>query len=436
VTKNLKNTVNGKQNDIIIIGLLLLLLISVFSISLHFMPAQGDDLRLLSSVANTQNPLEYFFTDAGEGKEEYRPLFSIPLWCVYKLFGVRASINQLISLVLHFVNVLLLLRIMHRVQTDRILLFLLSAIFLVSINTVSPASWVADRSTSLVAFFLLIVLDYLIIVDCEKSQIRISYIAIASILALMSKESGVIVAILLIIASFHITPNNSYRAKIIMTSIIVITSYLGLRFIIFGSNPPSTIDVGYGPGIIYDNWVSALSPHLKIKECVITLITNLSSPVLPIYGLGGEVLQIKDLLRMIFIWFPSALIFYLSFNRKLTTLQKYALIVIILNSIIHCVAFRYRLQYLSWIGVCLFIAGSPAINNKWDKKIIVYIFASILLIFSTYTVSWQLQKDWLRRYEAIRKDNLQKEIYDHRLFGNIDDNIVEQIIFRYKKNIE
>jgi hypothetical protein len=427
--------INEKQT-FAIIGLLLLLLLAVYSISLHFKPAQGDDLRLLTSMSDTTNPFSFFVNDAGEGKAEYRPLFSIPLWFAYNAFGIRASINQLINLALHFANVVLLLRVMRRVQSDNIILFLLAAIFLVSINTVSPASWVADRPTALVGFLLLLMIDYLLVADHNKSSINILYIATISFLALLSKESGLIVLIFVLTTCLSSKVGKRMKAKIFIVLFGVFTYYFCLRSIAFKSLPISQVNVGYGPGIIYDNWISAISPEYKFKEGFITVITNLASTFLPIFTFEGQILPSKDLIKMVLIWLPTMLIFCLSYSRKLSTLQKYSVVVIVANSVVHCIAFRYRLQYLSWLAACLFVAGSAKFSYHVNRKLILIALTFVLLLSSTYLVNKQLHNDWLRRYEALNRDGLRREIYDHRLFGRIDPKIVEQILYTYKGDSE
>ena len=91
------------------------------------MPAAADDLRILSSVSQTRDPLSYFATDWGmqntywltDGRIDtkrrtYRPLHSISIWLGYRMFGVTAYPNQLINLILHVLNCLLLLEVLYR----------------------------------------------------------------------------------------------------------------------------------------------------------------------------------------------------------------------------------------------------------------------------------------------------------------------------------
>ena len=68
----------AEEKTIITIVLLLLLCVALFAVTLSFPPTDADDLILLSSVANTQNPLSYFVGDWGLN-DRYRPLHSVSL---------------------------------------------------------------------------------------------------------------------------------------------------------------------------------------------------------------------------------------------------------------------------------------------------------------------------------------------------------------------
>lgn len=106
---------------------LLLLAVAVYQKALWFAPGSADDLRIFSSVSQTRNPLSYFATDWGmentyrlgngqidSRRRAYRPLHSISIWLAYRAFGVSADPNQLLNLILHILNILLVLRILAR----------------------------------------------------------------------------------------------------------------------------------------------------------------------------------------------------------------------------------------------------------------------------------------------------------------------------------
>ena len=132
----------------------------------------------------------------------YRPLLQASLWFVYQAFGVWALPNQFINLLLHLINVCLLYRIVRRAQSDKTVAWLFAAVFMVSNYTFMAATWVSDRPMALTGLFLLLLIDHLFqhrhtsghtSEHASGSSVRVSAIAAFSVLALMSKESGLVV---------------------------------------------------------------------------------------------------------------------------------------------------------------------------------------------------------------------------------------------------
>ena len=216
---------------------------------------------------------------------------------------------------------------------------------------------------------------------------------------------------------------------------MVIVSYMGLRFLVFGSQANSYMGSGYALGSHYDTW-SDLSLKLRVFAGVENAMTNLAASILPVFNWEGKRLWLSEvlLLKNILIWLPIVSIFLLSCTRKLTTLQVYALIIVVLNSILHFAAFRYRFQYLSWLGVCIFVASAHIINDSIRIRMIITLLASILLLNSAVLVSNRLHEDWLVRYKYLNNDDLRTVIYKFRKYGSIDSNIVDQVLKMYKTN--
>jgi hypothetical protein len=426
MTHYFQQAFSEKKEVTTIIGLLLIIHVAIFAISVHYFPANGDDLRLLSSVANTSNPLIYFSQDAGEGKSEYRPLLSIPLWIVYRVVGVKAAINQVINLALHFINVYLLFRIVSRLHLNNILKFLVPALFLVSVNTVTSASWVADRPTLLVGLCLLLLMDYFVRTNSDESKIHILYVVSLTICALMSKESGVIVLLFALFASIPVFSNNLQKIKLIMGCLLILICYIGIH----AELPPIILKKDAIP---YDNWVLALSSSINLLTGLKNVSINVTAALLPIFNWEGSLLSFNKIVSSIFIWGPCAVLCVLSFSRPLTVLQKYGIFIIIVNSAIHFAAFRYRIQYLSWLGVCIFIGGTNSVGNNEKRQTTFAVIAFILLLASVIAVHAELEEKYLKRYNDLNRDNMSSVVEEYRGFGKIDDEIVKQIVARYKK---
>jgi hypothetical protein len=111
-------------------GLLLILALALFHRALVVVHENGNDLRLLSSVAHTTQPMKPPSGHWGAAPYETgnygecRPLHPISLWIVYIRFGVRAFPNQFINLAPHFTNAVLLLMLIWGIQKEVILAFI------------------------------------------------------------------------------------------------------------------------------------------------------------------------------------------------------------------------------------------------------------------------------------------------------------------------
>jgi hypothetical protein len=418
----------NEQQNLSVYALLFLIGFSVFGTALSFVPANLDDLKLLSAVAITPTPMKFFIGNWGLG-DYYRPLHSLTLWFSYQLFGVSAGYHQLLNLILHFVIVCLLFRLIRSVQPDITISFILTSLALVSIYTMSPATWVSDRPTLFVALFFMLLLNH-IYKNGQPNVGRTSYIVILSILALMSKESGLIVPLFIIYYSVCMKQHAEYRAKIIIISLIIIAAYGAFRLTIFGSQAFSCPENGYIFGVMHFDNLYLLPKHLQYYAYLENVIKNLIAPIFPVFNWEGGILSISSLISRSPIWFLTLLLVTLTY-RKLSSLQKVALAIIVLNSVIHTSLFRYRTQYLSQLAICIFVASSPLLlNNNFNRKLIVKIIAISLLLFNIIWVSLYLNSTLLFYYDMLNKYDLLPVIQESS--PRIDNKIVIRVLKKYK----
>jgi hypothetical protein len=413
-------------------ALLFLIGFSVLGTALSFVPANGDDLTLLSTVANTPTPIKFFFGDWGLGNY-YRPLHSLTLWFSYQFFGVSAGYNQLLNLILHFAIVCLLFRLIRSIQPDITISFLITSLSLVSIYTMSPATWVSDRPTLFVALFFLLLLNHLY-KNGQPNVGRTSYIVILSILALMSKESGLIVPLFILYYGVCMKQPAKYRTKIIIISLIIIAAYGTFRLMIFGLHTFSYSETGYMFGVIHIDNLYLLPKYLQYYVYLENVIKNLIAPIFPVFNGEGGILSIRALIRWSPLWSLTLILVALTTRKlsKLSSLQKVALVIIVLNSLIHTSVFRYRTQYLSQLAICIFVASSPLLlNSTINRKFVVNILAIALLLFNIIGVSRSLNSTLLFRYEMLNKYDLLPII--KACSPRIDNQIVMQVLKKYKK---
>lgn len=368
----------------------------MYAVSLGYPPTNGDDLSYLALAESVENPLSYFVQNHGLGAT-YRPLLQASLWFVYQAFGVWALPNQFINLLLHLINVCLLYRIVRRAQSDKTVAWLFAAVFMVSNYTFMAATWVSDRPMALTGLFLLLLIDHLFqhrhtsghtSEHASGSSVRVSAIAAFSVLALMSKESGLVVPAvgflfaLWLYRATHLTARHRLHIAVATTSIIGF--YMVFRVLFFGPGYASyTQDGVMFLGLIRYDDSADLPQLLRYLNYAENVVKNAVAPVLPVFDGVGSPLAGRSLLVYLPIVASTALLFGLAARHRLTRLQLMALMIILVNALTHYALYRDRLQYMSHAAFCLFVATSPFLGNTQDNRrttIVVKALAVILLL--------------------------------------------------------
>jgi hypothetical protein len=353
-------------------ALLATLGVAVYATSLRYPPSNGDDLTYLGVAGTLGNPLLYFFQNPAGGAG-YRPLLEVGLWVVYQLFGAWAFPNQLINLVLHLVNVFLLYRIIHRAQPDTTIAWLFTAVFLVSNYSYMAATWVADRPMALVGLFLLLLVNHLSRPRDSADRpdaafVRLSAVAVLSVLALLSKESGLVVPLAgllfaLLPGSVTRLPQRDRRGLAVVTTSII-GLYVVLRVLIFGSASAGYTQDGYMLlGLLRYEDSNDLPPLLRYLNYLENIVKHALAPVLPIFDVAGSLLGGRTLLVYLPVIVPTAILFGLAVTRHPPPHQWLAVAIILANAATHYLLFRHRLHYLSHAAFCLFVASSPLVER-------------------------------------------------------------------------
>ncbi len=418
--------------------MLVLLAIGIFSITLAFVPSNGDDLTLLSSVAKTSNPLSYFVEAWGQGNNAYRPLHSISVWLVYRAFGVSAFPNELINLVFHVINVLLLFKLLARIQQDKVIAFLFAALTLFSVLTISPASWVSDRPTLLVATALLLLLNHLLVQSQTPQRVNLVYVSALSVLALLSKESGLILPLILIFASFRFDLSGAQRIKMTLIPVLIIVCYFLARAAMFGQNVVAYNESGYLFGVTRYESLAALPPHMQYLAHTENVVKNFLTPMFPIFGFEGQI-DIGSFpwsfMQNIPVLVLSVALVVITIERKLSEPQRFAIVIMVLNALLHYAVFRYRVQYLAQVAFCIFLASSPLVSAASRyRKTAIKLVAFACLCFSTLFVERSLHGMLLHRYEELNTYHLVNALRGYS--GRVDQKIIQQVIDRYERPME
>jgi hypothetical protein len=360
--------------------------LALFGQSLWFIPTDTDDVLVLSSVARAENPITYFVNDVGLGKNEYRPLHAISVWMTYQLVGVRAIVHQTINLVLHLCNTLLLFNLLSRLNKNYTIVTILALMFLVSLYAVSPASWISDRPTLLVGLAVLLLLTHVVRVRQGKSSFRMSVFAGVSALALLSKESGLVIPLSGALLGYLMPLGTSTRRRLQAVSGILLMGYIIIRLAVFGDAGFSYRETGYILGSMHYEDLSSLPVHLRAYAFAENIVKNVIGVAAPVFDNQGRAEIPSPLPAGVCVLFASLALVALALRHRLTGDQKIALVLILVNGLNHAAVFRHRTLYLSVLCLSVFLvpAGPFTGRVRWSM---VAATAAIVLIMGSIVLS-------------------------------------------------
>lgn len=435
-----KLTYSDRNGLLIATALIFLFALAIFYRAIEFVPGTVDDLEILSSVAHTPNPLKYLVGDfgmapyAGGPWGHYRPLHSISIWIVYRTFGIKFVLNQAINFVLHFVNATLVLLLIWRTQKNLVLSFMGASLFLVSVHSMSPATWIADRPNLQVGLAFLLLLYHVLTVRETGKRLRVPYVLFLCVFGLMSKESGLIVPVMAIVVSARLPGSTAQRIRASAVYGAVIAAYFLGRFVMFGSNALSYSTVGYLFGIWPYRLAVALPEHLRHLTIVDNVLKNVLQVVLPIFTEAGGFTFLFDPTRVVLlVILGAAAMFFLvvsAFRSKLTPIQVDCLWAVLFNAVIHNEIFRYRDLYTAQIAICIFIACSATLAREQRRKAALAA-AGVLLAVSIVRVDDFIQDMYLRRYVELNTYKLDRLLQSHD-GPNLDRQLAHQIVEKYQ----
>jgi hypothetical protein len=432
---------SGRSGLLIVIALLFVLTLAMFHTALEFVPGTVDDLELLTSVAHTTNPAKYLVGDFGMAPYEtgnygqYRPLHPISLWIVYKLFGIRTFPNQFINFALHFMNAALVLGLIWRTQKKLLFALMGASLFLISVHTMSPATWVSDRPNLLVGFAFLLLLHHVMRVREVGARLRTPYVLFLCLFALLSKESGLIVPVMAILVSMR-TAGSTLSQRIRASAVwgIVISVYILGRVVMFGTNAFSYSTFGYLFGFWRYSLGSDLQGHLRQLALLDNVTKNMVELFLPIFNEGGGLTFRFDTARVAILVGLGALatvsLVASTTSKKLTPLQIDCLWAVLFNAVIHNAIFRYRDLYTAQIATCVFIACSPLLDEP-RRRATALAAAWALLIVSVIRVNSYVEDNYLARYNDLNGHNLERVLQTFH-GRRVDPHLAQQLLQKYR----
>ncbi|MBN1400067.1 MAG: hypothetical protein JXA74_04475 [Anaerolineae bacterium] len=342
--------------------LLLLLLLAVFSASLFFPPSDYDDMELLLVVEQQESPLSGFYDGWALAHNRWRPLHISTLWPLYRLFGVWAFPQQAINLILHYINACLLYRFIYKLDVGRKVSWGATAIFLISLYTVSPAVWVSNRPTLVLGLCALGCLNTLWHPRLGWPQaLRLGAL---SILALISKESGLMLPLYALIVTLVENRRGRFQTALILVVLIIL--YVLFRIKYFPSVQIGPQESGYLLGTYYYEEYAHFSPLYRLGAAAENVLKGGLAPFLPIFNRNGGFYAPVELLLFAPSWVPTAWLSVeaLRAPRKLSRAQWHALLLIMLSAMVHFGLFRHRNLYVSQMAVAILLASA---TMRWAQ---------------------------------------------------------------------
>jgi len=414
------------------VGISLLLLL-LFKSSLAYPLTNGDDLVILSRAAQVQNPFQYFISDWGLGNYAFRPLHAISIWILYRMVGVWAFPNQAINLVLHIINVLLVYTLLLRQKTPIWIAILAALCFGTSMYAVSPATWISDRPTIMVAFVLNATLILMFSKKIFNGAKTIVIFGFLFILAFLSKESGLIVPLSAIIVS--IFTHKSNRNWVIGTAVLSILAYFLFRAILFGGKAFDYTESGYLLGWVFYPDNVKFPVGLQFLVYLDNVIKNIAATVLTVFSPEGGFLPWSELKLRIGMVISVMAVFLLAVFRKQTSMfGKIALFILLINAIIHFQLFRYRALYLGFEAVAIFIGASfcnlTIHKEKWASGLLAIITGAVV-VFNGLYIQDHLVNQMFKRTREINRFELSNVIAERR--DQLSAEIISQVLEQYKR---
>lgn len=189
-----------------------------------------DDEELIYKNAYVQN-LSFFpkyFTEnmiAGAGKSSnmYRPILLISLAVDYVLWKNNPLGYHLTSIILHSLNAILVFLILKKLFQKKILALLTSILFVLHPIQTESVAYASGRTDLLFSFFCLFsILFFLTFLDTRTRSFFISSIVLF-VLAILSKETAVMLPLLLLFLTFLYKKSNIKNKLLYLTPFFLIS---------------------------------------------------------------------------------------------------------------------------------------------------------------------------------------------------------------------
>jgi tetratricopeptide (TPR) repeat protein len=219
--------------------------VAVYANSLNGKFIWDDDYLIKDNayIRNWSNIKEIFTKDIAAGADidftSYRPIQILSYAADYSTWKLNPKGYHITNMSLHITVALLVFWLINLLFNDRFLSFLTAAFFVIHPVHTAAVSYISGRADSLAALFL--ILSFILYIKALDKEDMIFYLMmlLSYTLALLSRESAIILPILLLFYHFALRKKLNIEKFVVIAGIAF--AYILLRLIVIKTAMPHTL---------------------------------------------------------------------------------------------------------------------------------------------------------------------------------------------------
>lgn len=224
-----------------------------------------DDFALLAQARLLGNPLWAFVHDHMLTMPYYRPLGVLAWWSSAQAFGTALAPQYALSMALHVGVCLALAGLLREFGTRRVPAWTLAGLFAIHPAMIGTASWLSDRYDLLATLFGLLALRETVRCARAADPRRLALVAGALAAALLSKETGLVLAAAATILAWRECADRRWCVTMIAVIAGVTFLYFLARWRVLGYLGGGRFSASASPWLVvqgFGRWWANLPGHL------------------------------------------------------------------------------------------------------------------------------------------------------------------------------
>lgn len=378
---------NQRDRDVILRSIFFIIILGlvIYSNSLNSSFIWDDDhlIRENAYIRSWSNITSILTRDigAGSGREYnfYRPLQLLSYRVDYSLWRLEAGGYHLTNVLLHILAVLSIYWFVNLLFNNNFISILSSALFIAHPIHTEAVSYISGRSDPLSLIFIMIFFIFYIKHLSSMTPHLYIFALLSYILALLSRESSLILPLLVLL--YHYAFDKKLSSRLFMPVLIVALVYILIRVTILGQH---LVDLSRQPPLLQrlPGFFVAISDYMRL----LLLPLNLHMEY------GNRLFNFGDPKAIIGILITSFFLIYVFKKRRTRGLIFFAIswFFISLLPVSHIYPLNAYMAehwlYLASVGFCLILAnGLYRIGRSGGiNKVFAIALAAILLSFYSY----------------------------------------------------